>query len=259
MLRVSIAICLLGFALSHAVPMPDGRIVGGQDADIRDYPHQISMRYNGNHRCGGSILTKNIIVSAAHCVNTLTGPSNLTIVAGSTTLSEKNQEFPVIKFIVHSSYRVYNNDYDVALLIVNGDFEFSEYIQPIQLAQERPEHGAIVTVTGWGTLEEGGYIPNILQQVDVNVVDNSECKSTYSILLTSRMMCAAVTEGGKDACQGDSGGPLIYNNELLGIVSWGYGCARESVPGVYASVPELRNWILETRDQFADVGIIEFL
>lgn len=235
------------------MPMPDGRIVGGYPADITQFPHQISMRYNGRHRCGGSIYNENIIVSAAHCV-TGVDASLLTIVAGSSLLSEKYAELPVISYIMHPSYKTYNNDNDVAILVLKGRFNFDKYIQPIPLAVERPEEGTQVTVTGWGTLVEDGDIPDQLQQVQVLVVSNDVCKKAYSsLLLTNRMMCAAVDGGGKDACQGDSGGPLIVGNTLLGIVSWGVGCARANYPGVYASVPELREWI-ETTAQKNTIG-----
>ncbi|XP_017150016.1 trypsin delta [Drosophila miranda] len=269
MLRIWVAFCLLGVGASLAdpvhlnaevqVPLPDGRIVGGQDTDVINYPHQISMRYRGNHRCGGSLYSTNIIISAAHCVSTLDSPADLTIVAGSTMISIKTQELPVRNIIIHPNYRTINNDYDAAILVTDGDFIFNELAHPIPLAQERPEHGSAVIVTGWGTTTENGYLSNVLQEVEVNVVENSQCKSAYSIMLTSRMLCAGVTGGGKDACQGDSGGPLIYNNQLLGIVSWGTGCARENYPGVYASVPELRSWLLETIESYENVGKIDFL
>lgn len=264
MFRVWIGLFLIGLSVADTVfhsgvPMPDGRIVGGEDADIREFPHQISMRYRGGHRCGGAIVKSNVIVSAAHCVNTLANADNLTIVAGSTTLLPYTQALPVRQFFVHENYRTLNNDYDAAVLILDGDFEFNELVQPITLAKERPEHGTPVIVTGWGVTTEGGYIPNTLQKVEVNVVENSECKRAYSIMLTSRMLCAAVDGGGKDACQGDSGGPLIYNNELLGIVSWGTGCARPNYPGVYASVPQVSEWIERVIEENANVGSIDFL
>ncbi|XP_016947712.1 trypsin delta [Drosophila biarmipes] len=272
MSRILVAFLLLGVSCSLADPIPrndeavipqlDGRIVGGQDTNITHYPHQISMRYRGNHRCGGSIATPNIIISAAHCVNTLTGPANLTIVAGSSNIwfpTGPQQELAVREFIVHPKYRTLNNDYDAAILILDGEFEFNDAVQPIELAKERPEHDTPVTVTGWGTTSEGGTISDVLQEVSVNVVENTQCKSSYSIMLTSRMLCAGVTGGGKDACQGDSGGPLVYKNELLGIVSWGTGCAREKYPGVYCSVPDVRDWLEEALEANKDVGKIDFL
>ncbi|XP_039501205.2 trypsin delta [Drosophila santomea] len=272
MSRILVVFLVLGVGCSLADPIKrneevdlpklDGRIVGGQDTNITHYPHQISMRYRGNHRCGGTIYRTNQIISAAHCVNTLTGPENLTIVAGSSNIwfpTGPQQELAVREFIIHPNYRALNNDYDAAILILDGDFEFNDAVQPIELAQERPEHDTPVTVTGWGTTSEGGTISDVLQEVSVNVVDNSYCKSAYSIMLTSRMLCAGVTEGGKDACQGDSGGPLVYNNTLLGIVSWGTGCARENYPGVYCSVPQVRDWLLEIIAANENVGKIEFL
>ncbi|XP_013113232.1 trypsin delta [Stomoxys calcitrans] len=249
MLKFVILLCLASVPALKAhivpvVPMLDGRIVGGMDATIEQYPHQISMRYRGNHRCGGSVYTSNIIVSAAHCVVGDLDLSQLTIVAGSTHLNNVTWELPVTKLVIHEKYNA-NNDYDVALLFLGGDFPFNDKIQPIGLAKSRPAAGAEVIVTGWGTLVEGGNIPNTLQQVTLNYVELSKCKKSYPLMLTDRMMCANVEGGGKDACQGDSGGPLIYENQLLGIVSWGIGCARKNFPGVYASVPELLDWIVD--------------
>lgn len=104
-------------------------------------------------------------------------------------------------------------------------------------------------ISGWGTTTEGGVIPNNLLGVNVQLIDHSKCKKSYLYTVTSRMVCAGVENGGKDACQGDSGGPLVHNNELLGIVSWGTGCARPKYPGVYASVPLLYPWIVEVANQ----------
>merc|ERR1711872_987316 len=102
------------------------------------------------------------------------------------------------------------------------------------------------TVSGWGTLSSGGNQPTVLNEVDVTVQSNAQCQSSYGSSITSNMLCAA--DAGKDSCQGDSGGPLVAQENgkyaLIGVVSWGYGCAFSGYPGVYARVTEKMDWIL---------------
>jgi len=109
-------------------------------------------------------------------------------------------------------------------------------------------------VTGWGTLSEGGFgLPNVLHKVTVPVVSDEDCNESYSgngYSVADSMICAGLPDGGKDSCQGDSGGPFIAgepgSEELIGIVSWGIGCARKGYPGVYTEVSYFVDWIMET-------------
>lgn len=98
-------------------------------------------------------------------------------------------------------------------------------------------------VAGWGTTCEGCDGTNILRFVSVPVISNAQCNTMYGGRITTGMLCAGFPEGGRDACQMDSGGPLTFNNQLIGVVSWGTGCARPNAPGVYARVAHYRNWI----------------
>lgn len=89
-----------------------------------------------------------------------------------------------------------------------------------------------------GATSEGGSGSTTLRKVDVSVVSRATCRNNYSTsAITDRMFCAGVSAGGKDSCQGDSGGPIINSAKvLLGVVSWGDGCARAGKPGVYSNL-----------------------
>lgn len=120
-------------------------------------------------------------------------------------------------------------------------------------------------VTGWGRLHEGGGNPNVLQMLQVPVVDNNSCKKTFAKAgrvstakqFSDVVICAGYLDGGKDSCQGDSGGPLMLpvsgNGKApvyqIGIVSWGIGCARSDLLGVYTRVTTFVDWIQETIGQ----------
>lgn len=123
-----------------------------------------------------------------------------------------------------------------------------------------PNANNLVTVTGWGTTSEGGSLSNILQEVTVKYYSQESCKAIYKSAVTDSIMCAGIPEGGKDACQGDSGGPLVISTStsssnknqsstallLVGVVSWGIGCAEPNFPGVYTRTSHFADWILNT-------------
>lgn len=246
MFRVLLLAALSSCALAE-VPMPDGRIVGGQETTIENFPHQISLQYVlMGHMCGGSIYKENVVITAAHCVDGAP-TSLLRIVAGTTSKSSGGVSLSVDKVYKHENYNSKTVENDIAIIITKGSFTFSEKIQPIGLpaANDEARAGSKAIVSGWGSLKEGGLSPSKLQYVEVNIVSLEECAKAYgsSNPVTESMLCAGVSGGGKDACQGDSGGPLIIGSTLVGIVSWGSGCARPDYPGVYSNVAYLRNWI----------------
>lgn len=148
----------------------------------------------------------------------------------------------------HESYSSYTLDNDIAIIKVATPLKLgSTNAQKVALpaSGSDPAVGNKLRVSGWGYLKEGGSLPANLMRVDVDVVDRSQCNSLYgSNQITSNMICAGdVKNGGKDSCQGDSGGPVVLSNQVVGIVSWGYGCARPGYPGVYTRVSNYINWI----------------
>lgn len=156
---------------------------------------------------------------------------------------------------------------------INGNlflFKFKDRIRPICLPINEPVRSRNLIrmnpfVAGWGRLQEGGRSSNILQQLQIAVLDNEECKEQYrmqgrlisDIQFGDSVLCAGNLAGGQDSCQGDSGGPLmlpIYENGKfpvyqIGIVSYGIGCARTNTPGVYTRVQHFVDWIQEKINQ----------
>ncbi|XP_017068642.1 trypsin zeta-like [Drosophila eugracilis] len=267
-------VCLLAFlvcvvAFTQGLPLqedlneknvPDGRIVGGYVTDIAQVPYQISLRYKGittpenafRHRCGGSIYSENIIITAAHCIIG-TVASQYKVVAGTNHQTGTDGVITNVKeIIMHEGYfaeAAYDND--IAILVVDPPLPLNNFtIKAIKLASEQPLEGAISKISGWGTTSPGGYSSYYLLAVDVPIVSHEDCNSDYenfgdeNYWITPSMLCAGKRGvGGADACQGDSGGPLVVRDELHGVVSWGNSCALATHPGVYANVANLRPWI----------------
>ncbi|XP_043583741.1 trypsin-2-like [Bombus pyrosoma] len=220
---------------------PDSQIIGGSQVDIGQHPHQLSLQTSG-HICGGSIISSNWAITAAHCVGS--APSRYTIRVGSSH-KDLGTRYGIKNIIRHPKFNSQTIDFDVALLEIDGKIKFGTNVQPIELANTEPWSSKMVNVTGWGALREGGSTSAQLMRVSVPIVSKSECGDAYRYMneITDRMICAGYTSGGKDACQGDSGGPLTADGILYGLVSWGYGCAKPQYPGVYTNVANLRSWI----------------
>ncbi|XP_078037024.1 trypsin-1-like [Augochlora pura] len=231
----------LGSVLKMLPPLPDSRIVGGDPVDISKHPHQLSLQTTG-HICGASIISSKWAVTAGHCVGS--AASRYSLRAGNND-KNKGTRHTVKNIIRHPQYNSQTIDYDIALIEVNEPFKFSSSVKAVQLASAEPPSGKVVEVTGWGALREGGSTSALLQKVSIPIVDRKQCEDAYSRMngITDRMICAGITQGGKDSCQGDSGGPLTSGGTLYGIVSWGYGCAKPKYPGVYTNVAKLRSWI----------------
>ncbi|KAM8711101.1 hypothetical protein ACLKA7_000264 [Drosophila subpalustris] len=243
---LSVVACAFGAAIPEGLlPQLDGRIVGGVATTINSFPWQISLQRNGGHSCGGSIYSSTIIVTAAHCLQSVSA-SALRIRAGSSYWNSGGVVVNVANFKNHEGYNANTMVNDIAVIRLSGSLSMSSTIKAIGLATSAPANGAAASVSGWGTESSGSSsIPTQLRYVDVKIVSQASCASSaygYGSQIRSTMICAYTV--GKDACQGDSGGPLVSGGVLAGVVSWGYGCAYTNYPGVYADVAVLRSWVV---------------
>lgn len=225
----------------------DGRIIGGEPVDIEQYPYQISLQFYGIRLCGGSIISPTFVVTAAHCTNAFIG-STLSVYAGSSYTNNSGILVNVAEVFEHPNFNIDTVDYDISILRLQTELVFSSSINQIELPQlnQEIEVGADAVVTGWGLLSEGGAPAYQLQAVTVQIIGKDVCDNAFPGAVTNQMVCAGVLEGGKDSCNGDSGGPLVIGGQLIGIVSWGNGCAQPGFPGVYGNVPILRQFISDT-------------
>jgi len=227
----------------------------------------------GSHSCGGSIISKQFVMTAAHCTAGRRA-SDLSVQYGVTTISASGPNVVGVKKIIqHADYNPYNNyANDISLLMVEEPFEFDGVtVAPVQLpdlayATPQTDAGGEGVLVGWGlnavgfvgldifvqltypylkSLQTGGYIQNTLQEVGLKIYSDEECTARHQGSTDPRYhICGGVDEGGKGQCSGDSGGPLIYNGQQVGIVSWSIKpCTVAPYPGVYCKVSQYVDWI----------------
>ncbi|CAN9119264.1 unnamed protein product [Alternaria alternata] len=228
---------------------PADDIVGGTTASAGEFPFIVSLQRSGSHFCGGSLLDSTTVITAAHCsLSSVIGSvSGLRVRAGSLNKSSGGTLVGVSSVTVHPSYRSSGQDFDVAIWKLSTAVPTSSTIgyATLPASGSDPAAGSTATVAGWGALTEGGSSPSTLYKVSVPIVSRTECRSSYGTsAITNNMFCAGYTTGGRDSCQGDSGGPIVNSAKtLIGLVSWGNGCAQPNFPGVYARTAALLSFI----------------
>ncbi|XP_075399682.1 transmembrane protease serine 11B [Tenrec ecaudatus] len=227
------------------------RVKGGSSAQEGEWPWQASLRKNGRHYCGASLISDRYLVTAAHCFKKSQNPKNYTVSFG-TRVTPPYMEHHVKKIIIHEAYNPKEYHDDIAIVLLTENVLFNNDVHRVCLpeASQIFSPGEGVVVTGWGALFHDGQYPVVLQKAPVKIIDTNTCNAVeaYNGLVLDTMLCAGYMEGNIDACQGDSGGPLVHPNSrniwyLVGIVSWGTECGKINKPGVYMRVTSYRSWI----------------
>jgi trypsin len=259
--------------LATVAATPSNAVVGGSDAAPGEFPSVAEITF-GAFFCTGTLIDPTHVLSAGHCgsatgavVATPIGwPTPLIDVRIGSNKSGEGEQVPVSSVTVSPEYLGLTSRNDLSILTLSS----ASTKAPTQVAagSERSiwDPGTLATIAGWGVTEEDGDLPDTLQKAQVPITTDEYCESRYSDddgwdFDPETMVCAGYPEGGVDTCQGDSGGPLFADasgaRRVVGVTSWGNGCAQEGFPGVYARVADtkLRTWVESVApDGVADDG-----
>ncbi|XP_053563748.1 coagulation factor VII [Bombina bombina] len=242
--------------LKHKLSPKSGRIVGGEECPKGECPWQAMLIQGNTFICGGVLIAPNWVVTAAHCLISLSA-QQLTVVLGEHRIGESEgseQRRNVSKIISHENYLGIrsNNENDISILQLDFAVNYTDYVVPICLPEKQFAIRELIsirysTVSGWGRLLHLGATPEILRRVQLPRVKTQDCVAETNMNISQNMFCAGFTDGTKDSCKGDSGGPHATQYKhtfyLTGIVSWGKGCASKGTYGVYTRVSKYIDWV----------------
>jgi len=261
-LLLTVSLLLGSYCSALAATQPTPRIVGGTVVPDDRYPFMASVVYDldgdgfFSHGCGGSVVGSRWVMTAAHCVvDAQTGAvlpvAEVAVILGALDLSDQSEGrlLNAENINVHPGFDLETFVADIALIELDTDISMPLLSLPLA-GSDVPVIDEPAIVAGWGLLVEGGFGTSpLLREVAIPIVSHSQCLPFYqdTLQLDANLCAGGDSLGGVDSCQGDSGGPLFVNRDGLlvqaGIVSYGEGCARPGIPGVYTRVSTYTDWI----------------
>ncbi|GGS92749.1 serine protease [Streptomyces cinerochromogenes] len=256
---LALAATVTAMPLASAPPAAaDSVVVGGFPIDVSQAPWTVALASRdlfGGMRagqfCGAVAIGHSTVLTAAHCLaQDVLGVApnrlrDLKVIAGRTDLlSGKGQEIPVREIRVNPAYDITTNSGDFAVLGLAGELPQSAVVAMAGAGDPAYTPGTEAMVSGWGDTTGGGTYTRRLRAARMRVLPDDLCARAYpggpdGTYQAGTMLCAGEAAGGPDGCQGDSGGPLVAKGRLIGLVSWGSGCGRPGLPGVYTRVSQV--------------------
>ncbi|KYN03322.1 PREDICTED: chymotrypsin-1-like [Cyphomyrmex costatus] len=248
------------FTILHcASTQLEERIVGGKLACPGEIPYQISLQFGSKYLCGGVIIDKCHVLTAAHCVFGL-NISLFSVNVGATDVRKPHSKHQVQSIYIHEKYNPFTSPvsmHDIALIKLQSPLKFSYLVSSVNLPEQNQtvEAGSVAVVSGYGMISPEGNVTTWLYVVDNIITNETYCRETYENEFNvsidyNTQICANHPTIQKGSCAGDSGGPLTVNGELIGLVSFGVGiCTNVKYPDIYTRVPSYIDWINDHMDK----------
>ncbi|KAJ8679173.1 hypothetical protein QAD02_014960 [Eretmocerus hayati] len=206
----------------------------------------VSIQYYNFHICGGSMIRRNVVLTAGHCIYNYP-IDTMTVRAGSVRFDSGGTVANVVNFVRHQNFHKdsFNRSvHDIALLKLGKSIMRGVTIIGLFMQNEIVVPGSVGTVAGWGIMDEYNRVPNMeLRVIHPYVIDKRDCSREYWLWngVSDVTICTFLPN--QSTCKGDSGGPLVVDGRQAGIISWCRGCARSGFPVAYTEVSSYRNWI----------------
>ncbi|XP_026464497.1 trypsin-3-like [Ctenocephalides felis] len=237
------------FSGSESKNLTDSRMIGGKPADISELPYVASVLYRGDHICGGVIVSRYFVLTAAQCFKNVRNEKQVQVRVGSFRAYYAGIIVDANFYLLHPDFdtNFTSFEHDVALIRLSYPLRFDDNIQPATVADygEQPLAGTSAVVAGWERFETRLDMAGDLRKINVSIVDEFDCFLFYieEQEFTKYQLCASSSKKHMGACKGDVGSPLAVDGLIVGLYSWSGKCGDPEKPEVYSNLAEYFMWI----------------